>query len=129
MNAIFAIIAIVVMLTWYDGPGPKTACGDKFNTEAMAVAAPLSLDYSCGDKISLCSGTVCVVATVWDRIPEASAAKYNGFVLDGTPAVLDALGIPYGVTESGVAYGRKKVTVYQNRQVEYHNARVHYWYQ
>lgn len=104
------------ILTWYSLPGNNTACGTIFHDEDMTVAAPWSMGLSCGDELVLCLEDRCVTATVSDAMPESSAARYGGQALDATPAVMQALGVPFGHTSEGVAYGRAQVTWTKKRE-------------
>jgi hypothetical protein len=102
--------AEVWTLTWYEYTGARTACGEVYDREALVVAAPLGR-WACGQRLRLCYEGVCIEVRVNDRIPAASSERYGGRVLDGTPGVLAALGIEYGVTAAGVPYGRARVDV------------------
>ena len=106
-------IAILITVTWYDGPGPNTACGQPFDIDTIAAAAPLAgpVAFDCGDVVTLCTDNRCADVLIWDRIPKHSSDLYDGLVLDLTPAAIEALGIPHGF-DDGVAYGRGEVTLY-----------------
>jgi hypothetical protein len=67
------------------------------------------MGLACGDEVKLCLGTYCVYATVNDVMPQSSADRYGGKALDGSPAVMRALKIPYGFAANGKAYGRAVV--------------------
>lgn len=103
-----------VTVTWYDGPGPGTACGDPFSTSLPTAAAPLTgpLNLPCYTKVWLCTDHHCTQVTITDRIPDASSRLYNHQVLDLTPAAMQNLGIPFGTTPAGQPYGRAQVTIW-----------------
>jgi hypothetical protein len=113
MATLVATLTLSVTVTWYDGPGPNTSCGQPFDTAMIAAAAPLSgpLALPCGQWVTLCLDEACIYAVVWDRMPDSSAARYGGLALDLTPAAMQALGIPFGQTAEGIPYGRARATL------------------
>jgi hypothetical protein len=101
--------------TWYDyGDGnPTTACNTTLDPHAFTVATPTTgpLSYPCFSRLVLCGEQACVLVLVTDHIPKTSSARYHHRIVDATPAVFDALAIPYGHTAAGIAYGRAQVTL------------------
>jgi hypothetical protein len=104
---------ITITVTWYDygDANPKTACGDRLNPDSFTAAAPISWHLPCFHPVIICTHSACVRTIVNDRIPAASSSRYHELILDATPAVMQALSIPFGRTATGTAYGRATVQV------------------